>query len=321
MRTAFAGLVVAGMLLLGSMMYITASIGSAHADPDVLMQQLTRMHGSQLRLENELRHISSRLDKLGARPAEQAALQPPVVVAQAAVDRTLPAAVGPEACPGRRPFHALLTAQSSPYQQWQARIMYYHWKKQAAAAGPCGEMGAFTRLCATEGAKPDGLETEIPSVFTRQLPAEVCSGPASKGVPPSSPPPVRYSPARRARHRVAAEQTSAGSPLQVLASHFQFGVLNRPESVRQLLASPELLSKITSDYVLILETDHVLMQPIPNLASETKPAAYAFGYMHAHVGQNRIIRKYWPEGDASQLDPVGPSPLLIHLDQLRQVYL
>jgi hypothetical protein len=79
------------------------------------------------------------------------------------------------------------------------------------------------------------------------------------------------------------------------------------------------MAKITSEYVLILETDHVLMQPIPNLASETQPAAYEFGYMHAHSGQNRIIRKYWPEGDASRLDPVGPSPLLIHTAQLRKV--
>jgi len=64
-------------------------------------------------------------------------------------------------------------------------------------------------------------------------------------------------------------------------------VLNRPESFRQLFASEELLSAITSDYVLILETDHVLMQPIPNLASETKPAAYDFGYMH--VRQSHIL--------------------------------
>ena len=67
---------------------------------------------------------------------------------------------------------------------------------------------------------------------------------------------------------------------------------------------------------MILETDHVLMQPIPNLATESTPAAFVFGYMHAHSGQNAIIKKYWPEGDASQLDPVGPSPLQIHIDTL-----
>ena len=44
--------------------------------------------------------------------------------------------------PNRRPFHTLLTAQGSVYNQWQARIMYHHWKKQRAADGPCTEMCA-----------------------------------------------------------------------------------------------------------------------------------------------------------------------------------
>ena len=51
----------------------------------------------------------------------------------------------------------------------QARIMYVHWKKQKAAQGRCGDMGGFTRLCATKGGKPDGLEIEIPSLFTPQV--------------------------------------------------------------------------------------------------------------------------------------------------------
>jgi hypothetical protein len=208
MQTLFAFLLLAGVLLLSSMVYLTASVGSAHTEPEALMQQLTRMHGSQLRLENEIRHISSRLDELRARPAEQPALKPPVVVPQAAADRSFPAVAVSEACPGRRPFHALLTAQASPYQQWQARIMYYHWKKQAAAAGPCGEMGGFTRLCATEGAKPDGLEAEIPSVFTRQLAEEVRLSTTTFTLFP----PLRYSRAALAIASPApAGQASGGS--------------------------------------------------------------------------------------------------------------
>ena len=57
-------------------------------------------------------------------------------------DLTLPAIGGPECPPGRRPFHTLLTAQGTIYNQWQARIMYHHWKKQRAADGPCTEMCA-----------------------------------------------------------------------------------------------------------------------------------------------------------------------------------
>ena len=61
------------------------------------------------------------------------------------------------------------------------------------------------------------------------------------------------------------------------------------------------------------------MRPIPNLATESKPAAFVFGYMHGHTSQDGIVRRYWPEGSGAKLDPVGPSPLLIHLDQLRRV--
>ena len=75
---------------------------------------------------------------------------------------------------------------------------------------------------------------------------------------------------------------------QVLASHFHFGVLNRPNSVKQLMESTTLLAEIrkTSDYVLILETDHVIMRPIPNLATPEKPAAFVFGYMFPQPSRN-----------------------------------
>lgn len=72
-------------------------------------------------------------------------------------------------CPEQKPIHCLLTAQATVYQQWQARIMYYHWTKQARLDGPCSDMTGFTRLVASEDGKPDGLETEMPSVFVRQL--------------------------------------------------------------------------------------------------------------------------------------------------------
>ena len=76
-------------------------------------------------------------------------------------------------------------------------------------------MAGFTRLCATPGGKPDGLEAEMDTIFTTELPAEV------------------------------------------LASHFHFGVLNRPNSFKQLFEVPGMLEKVTSPYVMILETDHV----------------------------------------------------------------
>ncbi len=68
-----------------------------------------------------------------------------------------------------QPFHTLLTAQATTYQQWQSRIMYYHYKKQRSLAGPCSDMGGFTRLVSSPGGKPDGIEVEIPSVFYAEL--------------------------------------------------------------------------------------------------------------------------------------------------------
>ena len=44
-----------------------------------------------------------------------------------------------------------------------------------------------------------------------------------------------------------------------------------------LLASPDLLKQLTSPYVMIAETDHVIMRPIPNFATATRPAYEARG--------------------------------------------
>lgn len=56
----------------------------------------------------------------------------------------------------------------------------------------------------------------------------------------------------------------------------------------QLLASPELMAGIVESYVLIAETDHVLLRPLPNLASEVEPAAYHFGYMTPRAGTQKV---------------------------------
>ena len=75
-----------------------------------------------------------------------------------------------------------------------------------------------------------------------------------------------------------------------------------------------------AEYLLILETDHVIMNPIPNLATPTTPAGFIFGYMYANPSQDYVIKKYWPSGSSADLDPVGPSPVLIHRDQLARIY-
>lgn len=41
-------------------------------------------------------------------------------------------------------------------------------------------------------------------------------------------------------------------------------------------------------YAFVAETDHILLRPLPNLATATVPAAFHFGYMIAD-GQAKII--------------------------------
>lgn len=49
-----------------------------------------------------------------------------------------------------------------------------------------------------------------------------------------------------------------------------------------------MMARITEEYLMIAETDHVLMRPLPNLATREQPAAYNFGYMHANAGQQPV---------------------------------
>ena len=62
--------------------------------------------------------------------------------------------------------------------------------------------------------------------------------------------------------------------------------------------------------MLILETDHVIMKPIPNLATPEMPAAFVFGYMFPQQNQLWVIKKYWPEGTLDKVQLiVGPTPI------------
>lgn len=139
------------------------------------------------------------------------------------------------ACPAsRKPYHVLLTATAQVYQQWQCRVMYFHWKKQRTLdpAGKCTEMTGFSRLVATPGGKPDGLEAEIPSIFVKEY---------------------------------------EGFDMQRFHG---YRVINRPHSVVQLLGMLDAWTGIVEDFVYIAETDHILMHPIPNKADLGSPMAY-----------------------------------------------
>lgn len=67
----------------------------------------------------------------------------------------------------KRLFHVAVTANDSPYNRWQTRIMYY-WYKQFKEE-PGSEMGGFTRIL--HDGRPDGVMAEIPTVVVQPLPA------------------------------------------------------------------------------------------------------------------------------------------------------
>lgn len=95
-----------------------------------------------------------------------------------------------------------------------------------------------------------------------------------------------------------------------------YPVINRPSSIVQFVEGGHL-DRIAEEYIFIAETDHVMLRPMPNLASETVPAAFHFGYMLAS-GQAGVVDRISP-GLGGKTDPVGPSPLLIHKEQLRRI--
>lgn len=65
-----------------------------------------------------------------------------------------------------RLFHVAVTANESPYNRWQCRIMYYWYKKFRDAPG--SEMGGFTRILHSGVA--DNVMDEIPTFVVDPLP-------------------------------------------------------------------------------------------------------------------------------------------------------
>jgi hypothetical protein len=65
-------------------------------------------------------------------------------------------------------------------------------------------------------------------------------------------------------------------------------VLNRPHSVQQMI-DMGALDAIKERFVYIAETDHVLMKPIPNLATDEVPSAYQFGRAASPLPPTRPI--------------------------------
>jgi hypothetical protein len=96
-----------------------------------------------------------------------------------------------------------------------------------------------------------------------------------------------------------------------------FVVMNRPHSVQAFVRDPAALALVREDYIFIAETDHVWLRPIANVATPSSPLAFHFGYMEAHFRAPLIER--FCAGGSRTMDPVGPSPLIIHRELLAKL--
>ncbi|KAG9138255.1 hypothetical protein Leryth_001475 [Lithospermum erythrorhizon] len=86
-------------------------------------------------------------------------------------------------------------------------------------------------------------------------------------------------------------------------------VLNRPWAFVQWLKR----ASIDEDYILMVEPDHLILKPLPNLACGDYPVGSLFDYMQPKEKSNNILRKFFPEekGPVTLIDPTGNSPVLI----------
>ncbi|KAL1508604.1 hypothetical protein AB1Y20_004701 [Prymnesium parvum] len=173
--------------------------------------------------------------------------------------------------PNRRPFHTILTAQQSLYQQWQTKIFYYHFKKAQAAGGPCTEMVGFTRLLAGRG---DNLMESIPTVAIGEVGHDKTRG---------------------------------------------FMVINRPWTLQEFVKRAEFSERIKEDYVYIAETDHLLLKDIPNRATPELNVAFFFPYMSPVPAQQSAVVKRYYTGDHLDVQPVGGSPAIMHVNNLKKL--
>jgi len=92
-----------------------------------------------------------------------------------------------------------------------------------------------------------------------------------------------------------------------------FPPLQRPDAFKKLLDGTDF----EEDYILMAEPDHVLMEAIPNWATETEPATFPFFYI-SFTEKPDIVKK-WNKKNVplSDLYPIGNSPTLIHKAQFK----
>jgi hypothetical protein len=98
-----------------------------------------------------------------------------------------------------------------------------------------------------------------------------------------------------------------------------FQVINRPWTMLQFLGMPEWKHRIVEDYVYIAETDHLLLGDIPNRATPKLNVAFFFPYMSPVPDEQASVVKRYYTGNHLSVQPVGPSPAIVHVDALKKL--
>jgi len=98
-----------------------------------------------------------------------------------------------------------------------------------------------------------------------------------------------------------------------------FQVINRPWTMLQFLQMPEWTQRITELYVYIAETDHLLLKDLPNRATPQLNVAFFFPYMSPVPTEQATVVKRYYDGNHLSVQPVGPSPALVHVDNLKKL--
>lgn len=92
---------------------------------------------------------------------------------------------------------------------------------------------------------------------------------------------------------------------------------DRPFALKHLLHDEA--GSIEEDYILLLEPDHFLTQPLPNLAVQKgSPVAFDFWYMHGegHSETAALVKRHCPRCPET-VQPIGPSPVLASRDMFQ----
>ena len=238
--------------------------------------------GTSLLFHTTAPHAGERdAERQGAEAARLTLLSPlshKVVKAEAEVEAGAPPSAHAASCPASRaPYHVLLTASSGDYQRWQTRVFFHHYTRLKAEY-PCSDIGGFTRLLTLPDSKRrEEEDAGLSKVMTTLIARELTKGKEDLG----------------------------------------FVVLNRPTSIAAVLASGELEARLAPKerHIFIVETDHVLLKPLPNLVARAtggeEAAAYPFHYMNPTRDATtiNIVRHFAGSDETAKLvQQVRPAP-------------